>query len=65
MKLGAIDWDATCGGFQYKIGYCGCGAKVLATGEELTELVGEFGYMATRRRRMMKNVALYLLKKLA
>jgi hypothetical protein len=65
MKLGSIDWDATCGGFQYKIGYCGCGAKVLASSEELTELVGEFGYMASRRRKIMKGLVLALLRRLA
>lgn len=64
-KLGAIDWDATTAGFQYKLGYCQCGAKILATGEELAEIVEEFGSLSTRKGRIIKRVAEFLLRQLA
>jgi len=63
-KLGAIDWDETYAGFQYKLGYCVCGKKILATSDELQEVVTSFGYLETRGN-LTKRLVIHLLKKLA
>lgn len=63
MKLGAIDWGEGYSGFQFKLGYCKCGEKVLATGDELTEIVEAFNYLE-RRKRPIKLLVEFLLKKL-
>lgn len=63
-KLGKIDWDSSYPGFQYKLGYCECGKKVLATPDELTEIVNTFEYLIERER-VIKRLAIYLLKKLS
>lgn len=46
--IGSLDWDETYPNLQYKLGYCGCGKKILATPLELEELVGRFKGFKTR-----------------
>lgn len=52
-RMGAVDYREDYPGFQYKIGYCRCGEKVLITPDERNELIERF----TSRERTIGSVA--------
>lgn len=59
-KIGAIDWDDSRREFQYKLGYCSCGSKILATKDEVEEIVNSLGYLG-RRKNVLRRSAIFLL----
>lgn len=64
MKLGAIDWHSTLAGFRYKLGYCECGEKILATPDELEEIVNAFSYLLDDQP-LRKRAVAYLTRRFA
>lgn len=61
---GAISYDESSPGFQYKLGYCRCGKAILATPKEIGELATAFRYLA-KRRNVVRSLAITTLRKLA
>lgn len=68
-RLGAIDWGKGQYSFQYKLGYCPCGDKILATPDELREIIEAFGFLTAREpgtiRKMISGLLRGLLTKLS
>lgn len=62
-RIGAIDWDETINHFQYKLGYCACGKKILATPDEVREIANTFEGFRTKIP-LRRRIALRLAKRL-
>ncbi len=61
--LGSIDWDESKKGFQHKLGYCECGKKILATSEELDDIIAYYGTPGLKRR-VTKSLAQFFIRRL-
>lgn len=64
LGLACLDVDASRGGFHYKLGYCQCGEKVLASETELAEIVNAFNWLEERQS-VFRRWAVVLLRRMA